>query len=109
MWRQSVEVKAPEVKVAHQLIEALAAKWEPEKFHDQFEENLKKLIEARIEGKDVIPIDKPKKPAPVGDLMAALKASLAEMEGKKKPPQREEESGLKVVAAKAKKGKKKVA
>jgi non-homologous end joining protein Ku len=30
-------------------------------------------------------VEKPKKLAPVVDLMAALKQSLAEMEGKKKP------------------------
>jgi hypothetical protein len=30
-------------------------------------------------------VEKPKKLAPVVDLMSALKASLAEMEGKKKP------------------------
>src|ERR1700751_3048463 len=80
-----VELKESEVKVAHQLIEALAAKWEPEKFHDEFQENLKKLIQTKLEGGKVVEIDKPKKMAPVVDLMAALKQSLAEMEGKKKP------------------------
>ncbi|HEY0565577.1 MAG TPA: Ku protein [Terriglobales bacterium] len=82
----NVDVKEAEVKVAHQLIDALAADWDPSKYHDTFEENVKKLIEARIEGKEVTPIDKPRKPAPVVDLMAALKESLAQMEGKKKPP-----------------------
>ena len=80
-----VELKEAEVKVAHQLIEALATKWEPEKFHDDFQENLKKLIETKLEGGEVAEIEKPKKLAPVVDLMAALKQSLAQMEGKKKP------------------------
>ena len=80
-----VELKDAEVKVAHQLIEALAAEWDPEKYHDDFQENLKKLIETKLEGGKVVEIDKPKKLAPVVDLMAALKQSLAEMEGKKKP------------------------
>ena len=31
-----VELKDAEVKVAHQLIEALAAEWDPEKYHDDF-------------------------------------------------------------------------
>lgn len=82
------ELKEAEVKVAHQLIEALAAPFEPEKYHDTFEENLKKLIQARLEGKEVTEIEKPKKAAPVVDLMAALKESLAAMQ--KKPPQRVE-------------------
>src|ERR1043166_1604231 len=80
-----VELKDAEVKVAHQLIEALATKWEPEKFQDDFQENLKKLIQTKLEGGEVAEIEKPKKLAPVVDLMAALKQSLAEMEGKKKP------------------------
>ncbi len=80
-----VELKEAEVKVAHQLIQALAAKWEPEKYYDTFEENVKKLIKARLEGKEVTPVEKPRKPAPVVDLMAALKQSLAQMESKKQP------------------------
>jgi DNA end-binding protein Ku len=83
-----VELKDAEVKVAHQLIEALASDWEPEKYYDTFEENLKKLIKAHMEGEDVTTIEKPKKPAPVIDLMAALKQSLSQMEGKKRGPQR---------------------
>src|SRR5262249_43447998 len=80
-----VELKDAEVKVAHQLIEALAAEWDPEKYKDDFQENLKKLIQAKLEGGEIAEVEKPKKLAPVVDLMAALKQSLAEMEGKKKP------------------------
>ncbi len=80
-----VEVKEGELKIAHQLIDALAGDWDPEKYHDQFQENLKELIQAKLEGQEVKPVEKPKKLAPVVDLMAALKQSLAEMEGKKKP------------------------
>jgi len=80
-----VELKDSEVKIAHQLIDALAAEWEPEKYHDEFQENVKKLIETKLEGGKIAEVEKPKKLAPVVDLMAALKQSLAEMEGKKKP------------------------
>jgi DNA end-binding protein Ku len=80
-----VELKEAEVKVAHQLIEALAAEWDPSKFQDEFQENLKQLIQTKLEGGKIQEVEKPKKPAPVVDLMAALKQSLAQMEGKKKP------------------------
>jgi len=97
--RPDVELKDAEVKVAHQLIEALADKFEPEKYRDTYEENLKTLIKARLEGQDVTAVEKPRKPAPVVDLMAALKESLAQMP--KKPPQRvaeaQRESEVKVV------------
>ena len=80
-----VELKDAEVKVAHQLIEALATDWEPEKYHDSFQDNLKNLIQTKLEGGKIAEVEKPKKLAPVVDLMSALKQSLAEMEGKKKP------------------------
>jgi DNA end-binding protein Ku len=80
-----VELKPAEVKVAHQLIEALADKWDPEKYHDSFQDNLKNLIQTKLEGGEIAEVEKPKKLAPVVDLMSALKASLADMEGKKKP------------------------
>jgi DNA end-binding protein Ku len=84
------QLKDAELKIAHQLVEALAAPWQPDKFQDDFEENLKKLIQAKLEGKEVTPVEKPRKVAPPTDLMAALKQSLAQMEGRKKGPQRVE-------------------
>jgi len=78
--------------VAHQLIEALSDKFQPEKYHDTFEDNLKELIKAKLEGKQVAAVPKPAKLAPVTDLMSALKQSLATMDGKKKGPQRVEEA-----------------
>ena len=71
-----VEIKEAEIKVAHQLIEALADKWDPEKYHDTFQDNLKKLIETKLEGGTIQAVEQPKKLAPVVDLMAALKESL---------------------------------
>src|ERR1700740_68939 len=73
-----VEIKDAEIKVAHQLIEALAGEWDPEKYNDTFQENLKKLIETKLEGGEVQAAEPPKKLAPVVDLMAALKESLAQ-------------------------------
>jgi len=86
--KTDVEIKEPELKVAHQLVQALAADWEPKKYYDTFETNVKELIKAHLEGKHVVGVEKPKKAAPVVDLMDALKQSLAQMEGKKKGPQR---------------------
>ncbi|MGO9124790.1 MAG: Ku protein [Terriglobales bacterium] len=80
-----VELKDAEVKVAHQLIEALAADWDPEKYHDTFQDNVKNLIQTKLEGGKIAEVEKPRKLAPVVDLMSALKQSLAEMEGRKKP------------------------
>lgn len=87
--KPDVAVRESEVKVAHQLIQALSGKFDPSKYHDTFEENLKELIKAHLEGRQVAPVPKPKV-APVTDLMSALKQSLAQMQ--KKPAQRVEEA-----------------
>lgn len=87
---EHANLKDGEVKVAHQLIQALAAKWDPTKYYDTFEENLKKLIKAHMEGKQIVAVEKARPAAAPANLMEALKQSLAEMEGKKKGPQRVE-------------------
>jgi DNA end-binding protein Ku len=104
---ENVELKEAEIKIAHQLIEALAADFEPEKYHDTFQDNLKELIQAKLEGKEVTEVEKPKKMEPVVDLMSALKASLDKMD--KKHPQRVEkveEAEKTRAVAKKKSGKK---
>jgi DNA end-binding protein Ku len=85
-----VDIREPEVKVAHQLIQALASEWDASKYHDVFEDNLKKLIKAKMEGGEVTAVEKPAKPAAPADLMEALRRSLAEIGDKKKGPQRVE-------------------
>lgn len=104
---EGIELKEAEVKVAYQLIEALAADFDPNKYHDQFQENLKQLIKARLEGEEVTAVEKPKKLAPVVDLMSALKESLAQM-GDKKGPARvrasEEADSVQVTAKKPPQG-----
>lgn len=86
------DLQEGELKVAQQLIEALEVPWEPAKFHDTFAENLKELIQARLEGAEIKAVEKPPKLAPPTDLIAALKESLAQLQ--KKPaaetPKREE-------------------
>jgi DNA end-binding protein Ku len=74
-------VKEKELELAKTLIDALAADFEPERYHDTYRENLKKMIEAKIEGRKVVETPAPHV-APVIDIMEALKRSLAE---KKKP------------------------
>ena len=69
-------VKDQEVKLAQMLVESLAAPFEPEKYKDTYRDNLQALIEAKINGQEVVtpPTAEPSK---VIDIMEALKKSLA--------------------------------
>ena len=79
-----IEVKAQEKKLAQQLIESLAADFEPAKYRDTYQEQVQTLIQAKLEGKQVTATPQPHL-APVIDLMEALKKSLA---APRKPPAR---------------------
>jgi DNA end-binding protein Ku len=72
-----VELKDQEKKLAQQLIQSLAAPFDPQKYRDEFQENLRAMIAAKLQGQDVTEAAQPHM-APVIDLMEALKKSLAE-------------------------------
>ncbi len=75
-------VSEKEKNLARMLVESLAAEFEPGKYHDTYRDNLRKLIEAKIEGHKVVETPEPHI-APVIDIMEALKKSLEA----RKPPQ----------------------
>ena len=78
----NVVVKPQEVALAEKLVEGLAADFDPSKYHDEYQERLKALIEAKREGQTV-EAAAPKKRAPVIDLMQALQKSLGELPQRK--------------------------
>src|SRR5277367_5234700 len=69
-------VKDKELVLASSLIEALAGEFEPEKYKDDYRENLLQMIEAKKQGHEVVATPEPQQ-AKVIDIMEALKASLA--------------------------------
>jgi DNA end-binding protein Ku len=76
---EAASVSEPELKLAHQLIDHLAAKrFDPHEFHDEFRARVEAAIQRKVQGKEVslaeAPAANPK--GNVIDLMAALKASL---------------------------------
>lgn len=90
-----VALKEQELKLAQQFVESLVAKFEPEKYRDAFNDNLKQLIQAKIEGQEIAAAPQAQL-APVIDLMEALKKSLERQKAggrqatPKKPPARAE-------------------
>ncbi len=102
-------VKDNELKLAKTLVESLLAPFEPDKYKDNYRDNLMAMIQAKVEGKEVVETVAPAHKAPVIDILEALKMSLAEG---KKPPRsvREATTGAAVSSegeeAKSKKGRK---
>ena len=78
------DLRKPELNMAIQLIDNLAAKWEPEKYSDEYRENLMRVIEAKLKGRRPKLKDRDtSQPAEVVDLMARLRASLEQREGER--------------------------
>jgi DNA end-binding protein Ku len=79
-----VDLTDRELAMARQLVESLASeRFEPEKYHDQYREQVLDLIERKAAGESIVaePVVEP--PAKVLDLVAALEASLAKAQGAK--------------------------
>jgi DNA end-binding protein Ku len=77
------EIRAPELKMARQLIDNLVSKWDPEKYTDEYTANLMRVINAKMKGKKpkLVGEDHTPKQAEVVDLMARLRASLEGTKG----------------------------
>jgi len=75
-----------EMDLAVKLVDALADKFQPEKFKNQYKERLRQAIAQKVESSPVTQAASPVSRAPVVDIMAALKESLAKA---RKPVARE--------------------
>ena len=72
-----VQVRPQEQAMAESLVASMAGDFEPEQYHDDYREALQKVIDAKIEGREVVETA-PAAPdtGQVVDLMAALRASV---------------------------------
>lgn len=82
---------AKEIKMAEQLLETMASEWRPEKYRDEYRDDLLKLIREKIkhgQTKTVEPADKIAAPKPSGkviDIMHLLRQSVDSKRRKREP------------------------
>ena len=73
-------LSAQELKMAEQLVEIMAAPWEPEQYRDTYREDLLSLIDQKVKAGDAVATPEPPKPeakeAEVIDIMGLLKQSV---------------------------------
>src|SRR6266496_1775679 len=74
-----VSVRPQELSMAESLIESMAGDFDPTQYHDEYREALQQVVEAKIEGREIVepPTEAATEPSPAVDLMAALRASVA--------------------------------
>lgn len=89
-----VKVASKDLKLARDLIEALAAEWKPDQYKDDYQENLQEVIESKLKGETIdLEGEAPPMRAEVIDLTERLRASLRAAAGSRrsrnaKPPRK---------------------
>lgn len=71
-----VEIRARELDMAKQLVESLAADFDPERYEDSYRLQVLELIERKAAGQEVVTQPTIEQPTRVVDLMSALEESL---------------------------------
>jgi DNA end-binding protein Ku len=77
------EVRKAEVDMATTLIENLVAEWDPQRYHDQYRNELLELLRKKAEG-EPLPEPPVEEGGEVVDLMEALRQSVAATQKKQK-------------------------
>jgi DNA end-binding protein Ku len=72
---RNATVRASEKKMAAQIVDSMSRDWDPDRYHDDYEEELRRIIRARSKG-ETIETGEEEKSAQVLDLVEALRASL---------------------------------
>jgi DNA end-binding protein Ku len=74
---EDTTVKKTELDLARQIIDSLAGDFDPDALVSDYRRDLRALLEAKMRGEEIVTPEAAEEPAPVIDLMAALKASVA--------------------------------
>jgi DNA end-binding protein Ku len=73
------KVKEAELGLARQVIDSLAGDFEPEELTSEYRQNLKQMLEAKLEGQELARPEPVAEETPVVDLMEALRRSVEEV------------------------------
>ena len=91
-------VKPTELKLAKQVVDMFEGELNLKDYKDEYKEELRKIIDARIAGEEYVAAEVEEAPSNVVDLMAALRKSLDAASSAKKKPAKAELTAKKSVA-----------
>ncbi|BBX63291.1 non-homologous end joining protein Ku [Mycobacterium saskatchewanense] len=87
---KEVEIKPAELKMAGQVVESMAEEFNPDRYHDTYQEQLQELIEAKLEGGEAFSNEEQPKELDetedISDLLAKLEASVRARSGDGEAP-----------------------
>jgi DNA end-binding protein Ku len=88
---EETEVKDPELAMARQLVDSLVGDFDPEDYENEYRNDLRAMLQAKLEGKEIA-LPEPVTTAPVVDLMQALKQSVEQAKKDKPAPAKAKKS-----------------
>jgi DNA end-binding protein Ku len=91
-------VKPQELKLARQVVDMFEGELNLKDYKDEYKEELRKIIDARVAGEEYVAAEVEEPPTNVVDLMAALRRSLDAASASKKQPAKAELPAKKAVA-----------
>ena len=87
---KKVDIKPAELKMAGQVVESMADDFNPDRYHDDYQDQLRELVEAKLEGGEAFTSEEQPKELDetedVSDLLAKLEASVKARSGDGKAP-----------------------
>jgi DNA end-binding protein Ku len=81
---QETDLAEAELAMAVQLVESLAGEYDPSEYRNEYRGELRAMLEAKLAGEEITRPE-PVTPAPVVDLMEALKKSVAQAKSQREP------------------------
>jgi DNA end-binding protein Ku len=84
----TIEVSDRERDMAFTLIDLLTEDFDPQKYHDEYRQALTQVIEAKLDGQEIVEAPEPAATKPI-DLVAALRASVEAAKKRKDEPAEE--------------------
>jgi DNA end-binding protein Ku len=90
---EDIEVRSQELKMAASLIDTMTEDFDPDQYHDDYREALEAVIQAKIEGNDLVRpagLDVPEPKSQPADLTEILRASVAAVKSGREPKAAEE-------------------
>jgi DNA end-binding protein Ku len=86
---EDIEVRSQELKMAASLIDSMTADFDPDEYHDNYREALQELVDAKIEGREVVQPEEGKvaegEPTSLTDALQASLTAAREGPGKARP------------------------
>jgi DNA end-binding protein Ku len=83
---EDIEVRSQELKMAESLIDTMTEDFEPDQYHDAYREALEAVVQAKVEGNDVVRpagLEAPEPKKQPADLTEILRASVAALKNER--------------------------